>query len=194
MTFFFSNTQRHIQARVHQLRVKLNWTAEAKVLTVLVYYILLGTVVLTILTNSLTDLGSFYREATNYFLCEQSGIPSNSNCSRSKLEGLVNPITTAVAFVLMGLYPAVSLVYVINIKDLKMLTTKRKVEVAQRENHQRGNIQSIMVLRPGVVGGGGPGSGGTMMNSSLIRGGLTPARQDQSNLYLRPSTFNPRVT
>ena len=127
---------------------------EAKVLTILVYYVILGSVVLTILTNSLIALNGFYEASKEYFSCEASPnftyndmgqIQSSCSGEREQLGNYSNPIATTLAFVLLGFYPAINLVYTINIRELKEALSckaKRKVEAAHRSVHARGNIQS----------------------------------------------------
>ena len=164
-------------------------------LIILGYYLILGAAVLTILTNSLRLGPRFVEAATRYFVCEAPGIKeessdmemgsgnliSNSSCNREELEGLVNPIATTIAFVLLGFYPALNLVYVINIKELKekLWGKKRKVEVVQRESSrhcsQRANIQSVI-----------------LHHQSTNSTSLYPRHPSFDN-YNRPSTFRPKT-
>lgn len=183
-----------MQARRNRLRVNLNWTAEAKVLVIITYHLILGVAVLTIFTNSILEVAGYTTSAFEYFRCENNGVSSNgtSMCTRerSDVEGQVNPIPTTIAFVLLGLYPMINLVYTINVKELRahgmLVCMERKVlQVAPLDN--RGNIQSIYgrppsamrppsVLRPPNSNGGG-GGGGNHVTSSFS--------------YGRPSTFRP---
>ncbi len=127
--------------------MNLNWTTEAKVLLILGYYLILGAVVLTILTNSLNSVTEFRRELEKYFKCE-SFPKGNNTCDSHNIESLVNPIPTTIAFVVLGFYPVINLVFTINIKEIreKVCGEKRKVEVVSPANHyvpyMRGSIQS----------------------------------------------------
>ena len=110
-------------SKIHKIRVNLNWALELKVLIVLCYYVLLGSAVLTIFTLALIYLNKYFTEPTALFECE-SGISSNtteSNCARKReeLRNIVNPYPTTIGLLVLGLLPAVNLVYIINIKELK---------------------------------------------------------------------------
>ena len=49
----FSSLQQHFLAKIHKIRINLNWALEVKLLVVLGYYVILGAAVLTIFTYSL---------------------------------------------------------------------------------------------------------------------------------------------
>lgn len=130
---------------MHHLRVRLDWTAEAKVFTALFYFLILGITTITILTKSLAEVETFVGKAADYFLCEASGVPNgteaNSTVSplckaeRERLYNITEPVGTTIAMVLLGLYPIVYLVYIINIRDLKetwCTRTVREVEPSQK--------------------------------------------------------------
>ena len=184
--------QRHIQARRNQLRVNLNWTAEAKVLSILTYYLILGAVVLTILTNSLTSVQQFFDEAVKYFGCQAKGIEDdefdmgsanstlesgNFTCDRTGIDGVISPIPTMIAFILLGLYPTVNLLYIVNLRELrKRLTCREERREVVRPDSNRGNIQSVH-YRPVMANAGGNNYHQT---SSL-----------SERAYERPSTFRP---
>lgn len=181
--------QRHIQARRNQLRVNLDWTAEAKVILMLVYYMVLGTVVLTIFTKHLTGIDKLREAMDAYFNCEAGGLgrdsfdmasssTNSSGCDRGSVERLVHAAPSAIAFALLGVYPLINLVYIINLKELKEKFTfreKRQVEIAYRS---RGKIQSSMFhpVHPGI-------------------NGVNFQRQVTSSFcstdYTRPNTFKP---
>ena len=175
--------QRHIQAHRNRLRVNLNWTAEAKVLVVIMYYIILGVVVLTIFTVYTSDVEDFAEAALKYFNCERSG-PGNATICQSELEHVqrfVDVIPTTIAFVLLGFYPIFNLVYTVNIKELRseLACMERKVQVAppysrpgSRENRVGGNIQSV-----------------TPYPTSYIWNGVP--HRTSSFSYERPTTFSP---
>lgn len=146
--------QSHIQTWRNKLSTNSNWVAETKVLVILIYYLVLGVVVLTVLTNSLTKRVNFNEEADRYFACEASGIiqeddleTGSSTCKREGLEKLVNPVPTAIAFALLGLYPAINLVYVINFKELKkeLWCRAKKIEDSQnyRFKENKRNLQPV---------------------------------------------------
>lgn len=165
--------------------MNLNWTAEAKVLVILIYHLILGVVVLTILTNSLTNQSRFREEVGAYFECEKSGIieddPSYKACNTEGFESLIEPIPTAIAFILLGLYPSVNLIFIVNIKELKkeFECRERRVEVARRSGENRNTM-----LRPGI---------NSIIN--VAENYQQPHRMSSfSSVYARPSTFRPAAS
>lgn len=167
--------------------MNLNWTAEAKVLVVIVYYMILGVVVLTIFTNSITDLGDLTTATREYFRCEGPGTGNATACEseRKEVERMVNIVPTTIAFVLLGLYPVFNLVYTVNVKELKtqLACMERKVEMPppvpgnrprSRESRMTGNIQSA-----------------TPYPVSYLRNGEPQRTSSFSSVYARPSTFTP---
>lgn len=61
-----------------------------------------------------------------YFMCEADGVQTDTissvkldSCDKESISSLVNPITTIISFIIIGLYPAVNLVFVVHIRDLK---------------------------------------------------------------------------
>ncbi len=106
-------------------------TAEKKILIVTCYCIVLSTVVLTALTLSTRDdTTAFVRNIGLYFLCEQRGHDPENPCSRDYIKNS-DSVLTMLSYVLLSLFPVVSLIYAINIRELKefmqrMKSTKNK--------------------------------------------------------------------
>ena len=94
-------------------------TAERKILIAFCYYILLAAVALTSFTVELRNSELFVEELLNYFACEGKGNDPNNPCDRNTFRQLAIPWLTVVSLVLIFLLPAVNLVYVLNIKELK---------------------------------------------------------------------------
>ena len=94
---------------------------ERKILISLCYYVVLTVFVLTSFTLSVRNIEPFSKELRGHFACEQLGQdPENPMlCDRQRFRRLAYPEVTAVAFVLLGLFPVVNLVYVLNVKELK---------------------------------------------------------------------------
>lgn len=168
---------------MHQLRVRLDWTAEAKVFTVLIYYLVLGIMVITVLTFSLLNLQDFFEEANAYFVCESTGIPSNmteggsenttsASCNRENVEDLTDPIYTTVSFVVLGLYPLVYLVYTVNFRELKeklACTTQREVQMSNKSSWHSNSAHQ----------------------STFYPQSINHSYQGADGVYERPSTFTP---
>ena len=102
-------------------------TAEKKLLVVFCYYVILATVALTAFTLSTRNSSSIIKGIQKYFLCEQGGHNSSSPCSRD-FERHSNPSVTTLAYVLLGLFPAVNLIYAVNMKELKEMAQKLRVK------------------------------------------------------------------
>ena len=120
----------------------MTWVVEIKVLLVLCYYVILGTAVLTIFTIDLTDIYTHKSVLLQYFACEGKGLLPSSNVSRcAMLEKSIhtsfNPIPTSVAIVILGFLPAVNLVYVVKLSDLKTklktYSQIRQIQYVQKE-------------------------------------------------------------
>ena len=75
--------------------------------------------VLTTFTIITRDSELFVEELSNYFACEGRGNDPNNPCDRNTFRQLTYPWLTVVSFVLIFMIPAVNLVYVLNIKELK---------------------------------------------------------------------------
>ena len=61
----------------------------------------------------------FVEELLKYFACEGRGNDPNNPCDRNTFRQLTYPWLTAVSYMLLYMLPAVNLVYVLNIKELK---------------------------------------------------------------------------
>lgn len=143
--------QKRILHRVRQTRIDTNWGTHARILTILCYFVVLGIVVLTTFTVSLINLDIFTVKLLSYFSCEAKGIPlrnstsTTDDCDKESISSLVNPITTTIAFVVLGLYPAVNLVFAVHIRELKekcsCCTHTRKVEYTFRASRPYSTYQ-----------------------------------------------------
>ena len=120
----------------------MNWALELKVLIVLCYYVILGTAVLIIFTIALLDFRSFFENLKDLIACEIVGLPPNSTtsaCTREleNVRRLVEPYPTTIAIVILGFLPAVNLVYVVKVKELKNKLTcsqTRQVQYVPKES------------------------------------------------------------
>jgi len=175
------------------------------VFLVLIYYLILGTVIVTIFTRGLVQHKDFINTLLEYFSCEANGISSqtpsnasdedlvgegneylnNSTCDNYKTEigKMAEPYSLTISLVLLGLYPAVYLVYTINCKDLKdRLCTRTIREVV--ESSQKTSTTTRKKMNPHAyyphLGGG---SSSNRLNTSYP--------PDSTDVYARPSTFTP---
>jgi len=89
------------------------------ILIVFSYYAILGISGLTSIIVSSRNLQGFSNARNIYFLCERNG--TGAECDRSGFESYTNPGLFILSSILGYIYPAVNLVYVIHIADLKNL-------------------------------------------------------------------------
>ena len=108
--------------QVYGFNLKRSKGAELRVLIVFSYYAILGISGLTAFTLSSRNLLGYSSALHLYFLCERNGI--GTECDRSGFESFTNPALVTVGHFLLGIYPAVNLVYVIHLADLKDLKQK----------------------------------------------------------------------
>ena len=83
-------------------------------------------VALTAFTIATRNSEPFAEQLLNYFACEGKGNDPNNPCDRNTFRQLTIPWLSVIAFILLFLLPAVNLVYVLNIKELKEKFTVMK--------------------------------------------------------------------
>jgi len=106
--------------QVYGFNLKRSKGAELRILIVFSYYVILGIGGLTSIIVSSRNLQGYSNARNIYFLCERNGI--GAECDRSGFESYAtDPGLATVGFILLHIYPAVNLVYVIHIADLKNL-------------------------------------------------------------------------
>ena len=114
------------------------WTAKIKLLIIFCYFFVFLALTQTAFTVTLRNQPKFVAELTEYFFCEAAGIPGNI-CERS-FERLASDVPVAIGYALLGLYPIVSLIYVVNVEEIKESCCGRK----------GGNNKSTVALK-GVI-------------------------------------------
>ena len=100
----------------HPLQIS---TSERKILIVLCYYILLSVVALTGVTFPLRNAELLANALTEYWQCETAGVAPLCNRLRASFEELTNPGIITVSYVLLWIFPAVNLIFAVNISELK---------------------------------------------------------------------------
>ena len=95
--------------------------AERKILIILCYYVLVVVIALIAFTAITRTVGQFAAAVADYWRCELTGVDPENPCNelRASLEGLQFPVLTSCSYVLLGISPAVNLVFVVNISELK---------------------------------------------------------------------------
>ena len=96
-------------------------TAERKLLIIFCYYVLLNTIALTTFTVTTRNVGQFAAAVVDYWCCELTGVNSENPCDelRASFRELANPVIATFSYVLLGIFPAVNLVFVVNLSELK---------------------------------------------------------------------------
>ena len=93
-------------------------TAEAKILIIFFYYIVLEVVALVSFVLNSQTIGDFAVSLHNYFDCE-SELPGYCDCYRQSALRFTFSGVSDTAYILFALYPLVNLVYAIDFKQLK---------------------------------------------------------------------------
>ena len=95
--------------------------AERKILIIFCYYVLLVVIALIAFTVITRNIGQFAAAVADYWQCELTGVDPENPCDelRASLEGLSFPVLTSFSYILLGISPAVHLVFAVNISELK---------------------------------------------------------------------------
>ena len=114
-------------SRIADAAIRHNRTPEVKILFILCYFLGIGLFSIAIFSASFWNtVPKFRQNLSKYFLCETIGTIGNS-CTdeRSALDdAIVIQLLFDVAYILLGLFPAVNLIYAVNISDLKQKCRK----------------------------------------------------------------------
>ena len=102
----------------HPFRMR---AAERKSLIILCYYILLGVVAFSAFTVTTRNGTLFATAIAAYWRCESAGLNSENSCDglRDSLRQLTNPGLASASYILLGIFPAVNLIFAVNVKEIK---------------------------------------------------------------------------
>ena len=114
-------------------------TAKIKLLVIFSYYFLYLAITQTALTISLRNQPKFEARLATYFSCELTGMVPGKTCERS-FERLTDSAAIAISFLILGLYPMVNLVFVVNVKELKMCCGKQRERFSNSTTSQNGSM------------------------------------------------------
>ena len=89
------------------------------VLIILCCYLFSGVIALTSRIFTLRNNGLFVEALLEYMHCEATGVDPENPCNRASFEELMYPGLTTLASVITGIYPAVNLIFAVNIGELK---------------------------------------------------------------------------
>ena len=120
-------------------------SGEAKVLIISCYFTVFAVFIITTFTlHKLQNLEQLIGDITNYFACEATG--TLRDCDKPSVE-LHRRIVSIVTFILIGLFPIVSLVYVLNISELKQKLLKHYDKSKQQIRSSNGIVTSAITQR-----------------------------------------------
>eukprot|EP00731_Ephydatia_muelleri_P026169 Em0018g269a len=94
-------------------------TIEIKLLALRCYFIFLAALLQTATTIIARNHDKIYANFLNYFVCESAGTSPKCNAAKEALEALTLPGVWMTLQLLLGTFPAVYLVYVVNFREVK---------------------------------------------------------------------------
>ena len=100
------------------MKIKRVSTPELKILIVFFYFFIFDVTSLTGFTIASQNIAEFESELTSYFICESQGIQADSTCERG-FNRMGTEIALIFVYTLLGFFPVISLVYVINYQEIK---------------------------------------------------------------------------
>ena len=120
-------------------------TAEKKLIVVFCYYIILSTISMTAFTLATRNASTVVKNIGLYFLCEQGGHDPDNPCMDDYIQQTY-PFLITLSFVLLGLFPVVNLIYVIDFKELKefMEKIKKKKPYYSSDTPSTGNTVAMV--------------------------------------------------
>ena len=98
--------------------LKIN-TPDRKILIILCYYVISTVLSLTSFTLDMRNSKPFAEQLRSYLVCEAAGHDPSAPCDQSGFEQLAYPGVFIVAYALLSLFPAVNLVYAVNVAELR---------------------------------------------------------------------------
>ena len=96
-------------------------TAERKILIVFCYYVVLGVIALTAFTITTRNGTQFADAVADYWRCEIAGVDPENSCDglRTSFQQLSYPGLTSASYILLGIFPAINLIFAVNVTEIK---------------------------------------------------------------------------
>ena len=88
--------------------------AQIKIVIIICFYLLMAIYTVSVSVATLNEIDPFLTEATNYYLCEASGVSKTGNCSRNGFNQF-DSVSKVFAYIIMGVYPLIFLVYIVQL-------------------------------------------------------------------------------
>ena len=116
----YSLLQQHglLRTKMSKHSIKLSGAGRT-VLIVLCFYVFSGVIALTNRMFTLRNSGLFVDARLDYWQCEATGVDPENPCNRASFEELMYPGLAILASVLTQIFPAVNLMFAVNMSDLK---------------------------------------------------------------------------
>ena len=83
------------------------------------YYILVAVFTLLGYTLATRNASRFTTEVLRYFECERKGVDPDNPCDTSGYENIPNIYISLLSYILLGMYPLINFIYVIDVHELK---------------------------------------------------------------------------
>ncbi len=97
---------------------------EIKILIILCYYFLVGAFMLSGVIVPAVNYLQFIAAASNYFLCESTGVDPNKNACERSFEKYDSRIVFTTCLFLIGVLPIVDLLFVLNVQETKKILSR----------------------------------------------------------------------
>ena len=128
-------------------------TAERKILIVFVYYVIVIVVVVLGASLRVRDRDRTSNEIQCYFQCESRGVDPSNPCDTSGYFNIVTITMSTISFILLGLFPLVNFIFVVNIGELKEHCVKLfpclfKKSIKQEEKNTTTSSKNITESSP----------------------------------------------
>ena len=111
---------------------------EIKILLLLCCYIIIWTDVFAVLVATVIEAEAYRNTLTEYFTCEVAG---TEECSRGGFEQFDVPSKT-IAYALIGLYPAIFLIYFVSVKKSLCINICRRSRIAANSTGTSASVLS----------------------------------------------------
>lgn len=82
-------------------------------------------IALSAFTLTVRDEERFSLAVLRYFECERKGVDPNNPCDPNSFTKLLHVALTSLSYILLGLFPMVNFIFVINIRELKQYAQKQ---------------------------------------------------------------------
>ena len=101
------------------------------------YTMVFAVIFIVYFTLSARNASMLAKSLQKYFFCEQGGHNPRNPCSRSEIEDLTYPSLEIMSNIFQALFPVVTMIYVVNIQELKALRRGKGVVIKSSSSSSR---------------------------------------------------------